>query len=90
MFLFVYFYLGTCLMIFIDLRCVCNKFSKTIGFKNGNPICRKCDYNQTVTTDGKDCIVCKNNICKCSSNEILSTFYKNTYLYICLIYLYIN
>nr|KAF7419794.1 hypothetical protein H0235_010091 [Vespula pensylvanica] len=53
------------------LRCVCNKFSKTIGFKNGNPICRKCDYNQTVTTDGKDCIVCKNNICKCSSNEIL-------------------
>ncbi|KAL2715557.1 meckelin [Vespula squamosa] len=53
------------------LQCVCNKFSKTIGFKNGNPICKKCDYNQIVTTDGKDCIVCKNNTCKCSSNEIL-------------------
>ncbi|XP_035737901.1 meckelin-like isoform X1 [Vespa mandarinia] len=53
------------------LRCVCNKFSKTIGFKNGNPICTKCDQNQTVTIDGKDCIVCKNNTCKCLSNEIL-------------------
>ncbi|KAI4498288.1 hypothetical protein M0802_006774 [Mischocyttarus mexicanus] len=53
------------------LQCVCNKFSKTIGFKNGYPICEKCNYNQTVTTDGKDCIHCPNNICKCSPNDIL-------------------
>ncbi|KAK2576307.1 hypothetical protein KPH14_005671 [Odynerus spinipes] len=52
------------------LRCVCNKFSKTIAFKNGNPVCKKCGYNETLTIDGRDCIACKNNICKCSSNEI--------------------
>ncbi|KAG7208561.1 hypothetical protein KM043_014777 [Ampulex compressa] len=52
------------------LRCICNKLSKTIGFKNGYPLCTLCGPNAVVTTDGGECVACKKGICKCSSNEI--------------------
>ncbi|XP_026296669.1 meckelin [Apis mellifera] len=52
------------------LRCICNKFSKKIGFKDGYPICISCGINATVTSDGNDCISCNNATCICSSNEI--------------------
>ncbi|XP_066601056.1 meckelin [Prorops nasuta] len=51
------------------LKCVCNKFSKMIGFDNGRPICLFCGPNATVTSDGKNCITCNNAVCKCAGNE---------------------
>lgn len=52
------------------LRCVCDKFSRTIGFENGNPLCATCGPNMTVTADGGDCILHANATCKCSTNQI--------------------
>ncbi|CAL7951021.1 unnamed protein product [Xylocopa violacea] len=52
------------------LRCICNKFSKKIGFDNGHPICIFCGVNARVTTDGNDCVPCNNRTCTCASNEV--------------------
>lgn len=54
----------------LGLRCVCDKFSKTVGFENGNPLCVTCGPNMTVTADGGDCILRANATCKCSTNQI--------------------
>ncbi|XP_071879142.1 meckelin isoform X1 [Bombus fervidus] len=51
------------------LRCICNKFSKKIGFKDGYPVCMFCGINATVTSDGNDCVSC-NTTCRCAPNEI--------------------
>lgn len=54
----------------LGLRCMCDKFSKTVGFENGNPLCVTCGPNMTVTADGGDCILRANATCKCSTNQI--------------------
>ncbi|XP_026671378.1 meckelin [Ceratina calcarata] len=51
------------------LRCVCNKFSKKVGFKDGRPVCVICK-NATVTVDGNDCVSCQPETCECAPNEI--------------------
>ncbi|KOC65394.1 Meckelin [Habropoda laboriosa] len=51
------------------LRCICNRFSKKIGFKDGYPVCIPCGNNAIVTIDGNDCVPC-NAMCKCATNEV--------------------
>lgn len=63
----------------LGLRCVCDRFSRTIGFENGNPLCTTCDLNTTVTADGRDCILRANATCKCSTNQIKCNF--NNFFY---------
>lgn len=57
---------------FTGSRCICNSFSKRIGFKDGYPVCTICGTNSVVTTDGNDCVPCNGTSCKCAPNEVQS------------------
>lgn len=53
-----------------DLRCTCDRYSRTLGYENGNPLCAPCDPGAIATADGRDCVRRANVTCDCSSNQI--------------------
>ncbi|XP_025159513.1 meckelin [Harpegnathos saltator] len=52
------------------LQCVCNAFSRRIGFENGNSRCVACGPDMIASADGGECILRSNATCKCSTNQI--------------------
>ncbi|XP_058807213.1 meckelin [Phymastichus coffea] len=55
------------------VTCVCNKYSKKIGFEYNLPKCELCPVGTVLTSDRKSCIPCRkvdNLTCNCAINEI--------------------
>lgn len=58
------------------MSCVCNTFSKIIGYEFNLPKCEPCPVGTILTSDKKSCIPCRkedNITCSCGINEIKGT-----------------
>ncbi|KAJ8686793.1 hypothetical protein QAD02_022587 [Eretmocerus hayati] len=55
------------------VACVCNKYSRKVGFERDLPKCEQCPPGTVLTRDKKSCISCgklANSTCKCGPNEV--------------------